>query len=322
MNEKCTLLERQVESMNSDSLVSLDSKLNTLNEVVRDDLTSIDRRLDGLTSTANTISTNIATHSTQVIAELMRMNQSLTEQIFNSGGYTCGGTGGWRHAVYLDMTDTNTNCPSGWQLLTENSKRTCGRGSTGSRTCDSVSFSVSGGPYNQVCGRIRAYQWGLHNAFYGYQRGRNTVDSSYFDGVAVMHGSPKQHIWTFAAGNFENLTNNSPNCPCNTARDVVIPPFVGDDYFCESGYVHPGFGSYSREFRFHSTDTLWDGKDCHSSSTCCSLHNPPYFTKTLSYTTTSDLELRMCHDGSIQYSNISSGIHGGLCETRLHSNKT
>ena len=41
-------------------------------------------------------------------------------------------------------------------------------------------------------------------------------------------------------------------------------------------------------------DTLWDGRDCHSSSTCCSLHNPTYFINT---PTTDDIEFRMCNYG-------------------------
>ena len=84
------------------------------------------------------------------------------------------------------------------------------------------------------------------------------------------------------------------NCPCDTSGSAPVPPFVGEDYFCEFAYVHPGYRNGSAEYTFHSNDTLWDGRDCHSTSTCCSLHNPPYFTKTLSQTTTDDLELRMC----------------------------
>ena len=49
------------------------------------------------------------------------------------------------------------NCPSGWQL-TGYSKRTCCRVSTGQRTCDSVFFG-------QVCGGIRAYQYGLPDEY-------------------------------------------------------------------------------------------------------------------------------------------------------------
>ena len=70
--------------------------------------------------------------------------QNLTEQITNAR-YICGGTGGLRRAVYLDMRDPNTNYPSGWNM-TGYSKRTCGRATDGYLTCDSVFFPVSGGP--------------------------------------------------------------------------------------------------------------------------------------------------------------------------------
>ena len=204
------------------------------------------------------------------------------------------------------MKNPYTYCPSGWNL-TDYSKRTCGRASTRYHTCDLVFFPVSGGPYSQVCGRIRAYQSGITEAFHGYNFHRyDTIDSIYFDGVAIMYGSPRQHIWTFAAGRWENNTRSTDNvCPCDTTSDIPIPPFVGEDYFCESGYVYPGYRNSTLEDRLHSNDTLWDGEDCHSSSSCCSLHNPPYFTKSLGQSTTDDLELRMCHENIIQYSNTA-----------------
>ena len=34
--------------------------------------------------------------------------------------HTCGGTGGWRRAVYLDMTDPNTDCLEANRILQEN----------------------------------------------------------------------------------------------------------------------------------------------------------------------------------------------------------
>ncbi|CAI8053785.1 hypothetical protein GBAR_LOCUS29386, partial [Geodia barretti] len=165
---------------------------------------------------------------------------------------------------------------------------------------------VSGGPYSQVCGRIRAYQWGLPDGFYGYNRGgQTTIDSIYVCGVVVMHGSPRQHIWTFANGAVENYTRSQVwNCPCDNGA-TSIPPFVGEDYFCESGYVYPGYWNNTEWNRLHSTDTLWDGEDCHSTSTCCSFHNPPYFTKTLNQTTSDDFELRMCLDDPITQDNIA-----------------
>ena len=217
-----------------------------------------------------------------VKSDLVRLTQLV--------GAECGGTWGWRRAVYMNMTDPNTNCPSGWNI-TEYSKRTCGRVSIGRNTCDSVFFPVSGGPYSQVCGRIRAYQSGAPDAFRGYNHGGlTTIDSPYVSGVAVMYGSPRQHIWTFANGEGENNPLSRSNCPCDRSeRTVSIPQFVGEDYFCESGKVYP-----TDLAAFSSNDILWDGRDCHSTSTCCSLHNPPYFTKTLGQTTTDDLELRMC----------------------------
>ena len=237
---------------------------------------------------------------------LNSIRDDLTEQIINNSiRYACGGTGNWRRAVYLDMTDPNTNCPSGWNM-TGYSKRTCGRASSSGLSCDSVFFPVSGGPYSQVCGRIRAYQWGLPDAFRGYNRGgQATIDSAYVGGVAVMYGSPRQHIWTFASGPYENFIANSHSsvCPCDiNGENNMVPPFVGEDYFCESGHV---LGSGIPHFTLHSNDTLWDGRDCHSTSTCCSLHDPPYFSKTLSQTTTDDLELRMCHYNRTSHDDIA-----------------
>ena len=224
----------------------------------------------------------------------------LSEYLIPQSSHTCGGTGGWRRAIYLDMTDPNTECPSGWSIITSDSKRTCGMVGSGNT---SVFFPVSGGPYSQVCGRIRAYQSGRTQAFHGYNHYRyDTIDSIYFDGVAIMYGSPRQHIWTFAAGRWENNTRSTDSvCPCDTTGDIRIPPFVGGDYFCESGYVYPGYYNRTLENSLHSNDVLWDGEDCHSSSSCCSLHNPPYFTKSLGQSTTDDVELRMCsvHGGSI-----------------------
>ena len=72
--------------------------------------------------------------------------------------------------VYLDMTDPNTNCPSGWQL-TSYSNTTCGRVNTGYLTCDSVTFPVSGGDYTRVCGRIKGYQYRDTDAFEAYDDG-------------------------------------------------------------------------------------------------------------------------------------------------------
>lgn len=215
------------------------------------------------------------------------LHRNITHQLKNMQGditnsYTCGNTGGWRRVVYLDMTDSSSTCPTGWNM-TEYSKRTCGRASTGSHTCDSVTFPVSGGEYSRVCGRIKAYQWGLTEAF---RHGNLT------NGVTVVHGNPPEHVWSFAAGQSEGNPTSNSICPCDASYDKSASPFVGEDYFCESGVNEPW--DPKRHFTLHSHDTLWDGADCLPSSTCCSLHNPPYFVKQLHTSTTNDIEARIC----------------------------
>ena len=84
-----------------------------------------------------------------------------------------------------------------------------------------------------------------------------------------MHGRPRHHIWTFAAGAMENYTETNPGvCPCDTPYNTRVPPFIGEDYFCESAYIWPGYTNETAENSFHSSDVLWDGMDCHSSSMC------------------------------------------------------
>ena len=206
--------------------------------------------------------------------------------------HSCGGTGGWRRVVYLDMTDPSTTCPSGWNM-TGYSKRTCGRATSGDRTCDSVTFPVSGGEYSRVCGRIKAYQWGNTMAFYSYHHVVTTIDGTYVSGISMTHSNPRQHIWTFAAGVSEGNPTWSHVCPCDASYTISVPTFVGEDYFCESGINEPWVGD-SRHYTLHSSDPLWDGENCISSSTCCSLHNPPYFVKQLPTPTTDDIEARIC----------------------------
>ena len=49
-------------------------------------------------------------------SQLVKIQGDITYLKIIHEQYTCGGTGGWRRAVYLDMTNPNTTCPSGWQL--------------------------------------------------------------------------------------------------------------------------------------------------------------------------------------------------------------
>ena len=146
-----------------------------------------------------------------------------------------------------------------------------------------------------MCGRIRGYQYGASSAFGSGSTGQG-IEGHYVGGVSLTHGSAGrcQHIWTFAAGLAEATRHIWPDehCPCDISANNFVPSFVGNDYFCESGAVNEGWGSgYST---FYSSDVLWDGQDCISTSTCCQFNNPPWFTKNLPTATIDDIELRIC----------------------------
>ena len=282
-------------------LHTINSKLDSVNSSglsITEDLTCIKQDLSSFNETMNGISDHVEEHNTRTTIELMNLDQNLqqnfTLQLKNLfdyiAVYTCGDTGGWRRVVYLDMAENTTNCPCGWQL-TSYPKRACSRVSIGTLTCDSVTFPVSGRDYTRVCGRIIGYQVGHTDGFQAYNAGDGdvtTIDGAYVTGVSLTHGSPRQHIWTFAAGSTENDYTDYDACPCDATINITIPPFVGGDYFCESGV---NSGNYEG---FHPDDPLWDGQNCTASSTCCSFNNPPYFTKQLSSPTTDDLEARIC----------------------------
>ena len=195
--------------------------------------TSLNSKLDSLMATAahlssdhQEIQTNIS--NVQCTDTQQRLQNNLTHQletikdcIENQPVYSCGGTGGWRRVVYLDMTDPHTTCPSGWNM-TGLSITTCGRNSTGQHTCSSATFPVSGGEYSKVCGRIKAYQFGPTVAFYSYHTRRvTTIDGAYACGVSLTHGTPRNHIWTFVAGASEGDTTWVEVCPCDSNSTIL-----------------------------------------------------------------------------------------------------
>ena len=299
-------------------LAQLQTSLNT----TQSSLEAASSKLDLLTSATAQLSTghqqilaNISDVECVDTEESSQLHQNLQNNLTHQlqdiqrdvtnilGPYTCGGTGGWRRVVYLNMTDPSTTCPSGWNM-TGYSKRTCGRASHGSNTHDSVTFPVSGGEYSRVCGRIKAYQWGTTDGFQRYHdEAVNNIDGAYVDGTSVTHSRPRQHIWTFAAGLSEGNPTRSTACPCDTTATISTPPFMGNDYFCESGVNEPW--DWGRHVTLHPNDPLWDGENCLSSSTCCSLHNPPYFVKQLPTPTADDIEARICLDEPSSNENIA-----------------
>ena len=207
----------------------------------------------------------------------------------------CGGPG-WRRVVFLNMTNTSNVCPTGLNL-TSYSRRTCGRANSGWHSCWGTTFSVGGSQYSRVCGRARAYRWGMNLAFFGYRQEGRGIEGQYLSGLSLTHGASgsRQHIWTFASGLFAGSQGSDYNvfkCPCDNNNTFPSPPFVANDYFCESTRTASNWNVNWQ--RFFPNAPLWDGKVCKGGGTCCQFNNPPWFTKNLTSSTTDDIELRLC----------------------------
>ena len=187
----------------------------------------------------------------------------------------------------INMTRPNVNCPAGFRTVTASGKTMCGGQS---RSCISTTFSSHGLQYSRVCGKIIGYQFGRTDAFHTYISNQESSINTYFvDGVVLTHGEPRSHIWTFAAG-YNQYYTNSNSCPCNgDSYQGPIPPYIGTDYFCESGYRY----NTQPALTYFTNDPLWDGAGCVSGS-CCTFNSPPWFCKNLSTPTTDDIDLRLC----------------------------
>ena len=189
----------------------------------------------------------------------------------------------------VNMTDSSNSCPFGLGTLTE-PRRLCAMNIDGGG-CSSAVLPVEGVQYSRVCGKIIGYQQKAPDAFWLFNRnGQTTIDSYYVDGISLTHGIiPRKHIWTFAAALHEDNSNTDLVCPCTSTRNSpppAVPPYVGDDYFCDTG------SESHYQYIFYGDDPLWDGGPY---STCCSWNNPPWFMKEIS-PTTDDIEMRLCSD--------------------------
>jgi len=202
----------------------------------------------------------------------------------------CNEPGGWMRIAHLDMTDLDHKCPAGLEVTTS-PRRLCRRSST-SPGCTSIVYSTSGISYSRVCGRVRAYSYYSPDGFYPYYTTRHNLENLYVDGVSITHGHPRRHVWTFAAS-YSEVRNIASTCPCSRSDQTfagLVPPFIGNDYFCESANSR---NSASRGT--YAEDPLWDGMDCPSSNTCCTFRNPPWFCKAVA-TTSDTIEVRVCRD--------------------------
>jgi hypothetical protein len=225
-----------------------------------------------------------------IIAELVEDNRQLKERLdFLEGensNILCNiRSGKWRRIAYFDTTRGDP-CPSGLRTFTNTTTNQTACGTTGvGQQQRSLNFTT-GGSYTHVCGRVRGYQVGATLAFYHPTQRNQTIDTNYADGVLITRGSPRQHLWTYAAGLSETWNADHFACPCARSgyNPSWIPSFVGSNYYCESGFVG------AHVYRTIWEDPLWDGKGCFATdNTCC--HHFGWFHRQVP-PTNDDIEVR------------------------------
>ena len=208
----------------------------------------------------------------------------------------CNSRNGWMKIGHLNMSDALSECPNGFRMYTENKTNVCGRHFSVFGSCNSVFLPTLKIPYSEICGRVYGYQWYSTNAVWQNSRDktRNNLDTPYVDGVSITYGSPRKHIWTFMAGERQDLQKNTHySCPCAVGSRELPQGFIGNDYYCESGC------SGDPKPKLYTNDILWDGKQCEmTEQACCQAPGMPWFHKILNHPTHDDVELRICADSS------------------------
>ena len=202
--------------------------------------------------------------------------------------YVCG-SGPWYRIAHFNMSDPTQQCPSAWREFNSGGVRACARPITFSGSCPAT-FYATGRQYSKVCGRAIGYQFGSPDAFSYVSVPQ--IDTYYVYGLSITHGTPRNHIWTYAAGVSEGDYWQPHNCPCSKPHHYLSdfpPPFVGDNYYCESGNPTNRF----THNHLCTQDRLWDGEQCEGA--CCGNgKSPPWFSVELSNSTTDDIEVRIC----------------------------
>ena len=200
--------------------------------------------------------------------------------------------------AHVNMSQSDATCPQGLTQRTLSGLTLCGRNNTKSGGCQSTVFSTLGLNYSQVCGQLRGYQFGAPDGFYPYYVNPSfTIDNLYVDGVSITYGSaPRKHIWTYANGQGSHIvpmklialaimqvvTFHLILLAVTTTVRLVLMAFT---HVVIYGLIHCGTGSNVLVRRLPAA---------------CAHPNMPWFNKTLSETTTEDIELRVCAHKSIK----------------------
>ena len=218
---------------------------------------------------------------------------NITQSIYCNMEKLCGEEGGWTRLAYLNMSDTTQNCPPGLEELEDEGIRLC-RIDEELNGCKSVKFPTNGIAYTHICGRVIGYQKGVPEALRN-QNNKNGINGPYLDGVSITRGSPREHVWSYIAGQRSDNNSNRNHCPCNNGSTIQIQGFIGSHYYCESG----SNSEVRNTSKLYSSDPLWDGKNCLAlEAPCCkSSDDLPWFHRDYGNATSTDyLELRVCRN--------------------------
>ena len=193
------------------------------------------------------------------------------------------GPGEWYRVAYLNMGNPTQQCPSAWREYNTSGVRACGRPSTSRGSCLATTYSINY-QYRRLCGRVVGYQYRSPDGFLS-----GNINQQYVDGISITRGSPRQHVWTYAAGLTDSSSGHThENCPCSSSPGSRAPSFVGNSYYCESGNPSSTWSN-----RLYPSDKLWDGLQCEGSC-CAGTVTPLWFKVQLSTTTSDDIEIRIC----------------------------
>ena len=197
------------------------------------------------------------------------------------------GVKGVMRVAHIDMKDTAVNCPKPLtQYNLDSGRRLCGSANLTRTTCDSVIFPTHEFNYQHVCGRAVGFSY--HHPC-GFWYGETSIEQSYVSGLSITHGLPgkRSHIWTYAGG-FQERYFHFCNCPCAHRPGARSPPFVCQDFHCDTATRYPPPENIKQWF---TNNTLWDGENCYPGIRCCNNALAPWFRRTLQKTT-DDIEVR------------------------------
>ena len=177
-----------------------------------------------------------------------------------------GNSTGWMRVAELDVN----NCPPGMRTETANTSITC-KVSEDEAGCTEIHYPVYNISYNQVTGRIRAYQLNTLDGFISLDESirnksisTNALDSNYLDGVSITTNS--YHVWSFAGG-----------CNCTVPQK---PDFIGEHYICN--------GSHHSKFMKPHEELIWKNQQCNETS--------DWFFRTSLPSNVTDIRVRICRD--------------------------